>query len=388
MAASNSKDVARANPFESIVGQSQVSRFLSEAQAENRFSHAYLFVGPVGSGKTETATALAKARLCPSGGCGECDHCRRIARGTHPDVHWVEPEGIGSYLTEQIRDVIRDSTLAPIRANHKIYIITRADLLRDQAANAFLKTLEEPPADTSFVLMSRTRDSVLPTLVSRCQTLVFRRLPDSEAIGLVCRQTGASEQDARIALATVGGSTKKACEFLASPSRKQRRLVAINVMERLGQSDSADVLDCASEMLQVVDAPLGEMKAKFEKERKNNEDFMTKGALNYLEKSQDRKLKSSTREGLTEMLAVIRSWLRDCAAVRIGCENLMVNDDCHYTIEKVGNQLELENFTLALRAVDKAAARIARNVTPQLVIETMLFDIRKVLYAGSCTDKV
>ncbi|MGI6216446.1 MAG: DNA polymerase III subunit delta' [Coriobacteriales bacterium] len=369
------------NPFESIVGQSQVSRFLAEAQREDRFSHAYLFVGPVGSGKTETAMALAKARLCPVGGCGECDTCRRISRRTHPDVHWVEPEGVGSYLTEQIREVIKDTTLAPIRANHKVYIITRADLLREQAANAFLKTLEEPPEDTSFILMSRTRDSVLQTLVSRCQTLVFRRLPDAESIGLVCRMSGASEQDAKIALATVGGSTKKACEFLVSPSRKNLRLVTIDVMERLSDADGADVIDCAKSIIDATDASQAEVKAKYEAVRKSNEDFMSKASLGYLKKMQDRSLKSSVRDGLMESFAVIRSWLRDCAAVIIGCDNLIVNGDCHYTIEKTGRQMKVEDFTRAEAAIDRASARIACNVTPQLVVETMLFEIRKVLYA-------
>ena len=376
---------APCNPFASIVGQSQVSRFLAEAQRDGRLSHAYLFVGPVGSGKMETATALAKARLCPQGGCGECDTCGRISRSTHPDVHWVEPEGVGSYLTEQIRDVISDTTLAPIRANHKVYIITRADLLRDQAANAFLKTLEEPPEDTSFVLLARSREAVLPTIVSRCQTLTFRRLPDAESIGLVCRMSGASEQDARAALAAVGGSTKKACEFLASPSRRQARYTAIEALERLRDADGWDVIELAQSIMEAVKGPGAELTARYEKERGANAEFMSKGALSYLEKAYKRRLTSSAREGLAEVLSVIRSWLRDCAAVRIGRENLMVNTDCHYTIELTGRTIPLEGFVAAEAAVDRAADRIAANVTPQLAVEAMLFDIRKVLHAGSHT---
>ena len=386
MAADSAKNAKAVNPFASIVGQSQVSRFLADAQREDRFSHAYLFVGPVGSGKMETAMALAKARLCPDGGCGQCDTCRRIARSTHPDVHWVDPEGVGGYLTEQIREVISDSARAPIRASHKIYVITRADLLRDQAANAFLKTLEEPPADTSFVLLARSRDAILPTIASRCQTLMFRRLPEEESIGLICRMTGASEQDARIALAAVGGSTRKAGEFLQSPSRKQARLTAIEALERLSHADGWDVIELAKSIVAAVEAPQAELKARYEQERKSNEEFMSRGALAYMEKNRDRKLKSSTREGLYEAFAVIRSWLRDCAAVRIGLDNLMVNTDCHYTIRLTGERIGLEGFVAAERAVDVAAERIACNVTPQLAVEAMLFDIRKVLYDGSSTD--
>lgn len=383
MTAAPAKKGPRENPFASIIGQSQVSRFLAEAHAAGALSHAYLLAGPMGSGKTETALAIAKALICPDGGCGICDACRRIERTTHPDVHWIEPEGVGSYLAEQIRDVIRDCTLAPIRANRKVYIITRADLLRDKAANAFLKTLEEPPADTSFVLMARMRSSVLPTIVSRCQTLTFRRLPEAEALGLVCRATGASEQDARVALTATGGSTKSACEFIKSPSRKQARLVAIEVMERLVDADGADVLECARRMVSAVDAPQEELRALAANDMQGKEEFLSKGALNYLEKRNDRRIAAGKREVFSEMLSVIRSWLRDCAAVGFEREKLMVNYDCHYTIEKTGAQLGLDAILRALQAVDVAAERIARNVAPQLALEAMLFEIREVLYAGS-----
>ena len=376
------------NPFAQIMGQSQVSRFLADAQREQRMSHAYLFVGPAGSGKTETALALALAKLCPLGGCGECDTCIRINRLSHPDVHWVEPEGVGSYLAEQIREVIRTASLTPVRANHKLFVITRADLLRDAAANAFLKTLEEPPDDTSFVLMARTRDSVMPTLVSRCQTLVFRRLPERESVGLVCRQTGASPQDARIALATVGGSTKKACEFLESPTRRNARLAAIDVMERLPNADAGDIVDAAKRLVQASEAPTSEIKARYENQRASNADFMTAGALKYLEKMQNRKIASSTRDVLLQIFSAIRSWLRDCATVRMGLHDAMVNDDCHYTIETLGRDMNLDGFVAAQAAVDKAERRIAQNVTPQLVVETMLFDIRKALYEASSTSTV
>ena len=367
------------NPFEGIMGQSQVSRFLAQAHSEGRLSHAYLFAGPVGSGKTEMATALAKALLCPLGGCGDCDTCRRIQRSTHPDVHWVEPEGVSTYKVEQVLQLNADAARAPIRSNHKLYVIARADLLNSASANAFLKTLEEPPADTSFVLMARSRDAVLPTLVSRCQTLVFRKIPDDEAVGLVRRETGADEQTARIALSVSGGSTKAACEFALSPSQKQIRNTAIETMERISSMDAGDVVDAAKRLLEAVELPAGEVKSKYATQRERNEEFMSKGALRHIDEQQKRAIGSLKRKGLSEVFCVARSWLRDCAAVAIGGSNLMVNADCHYTIELTAASMSAHNFVAAERAVEKAASRIAHNVSPQLVLETMLFDIRKAL---------
>ena len=372
------------NPFEDVMGQSQVSRFLAQAQLEGRLSHAYLFVGPVGSGKTEMANALAKALLCPSGGCGTCDTCRRIQRSTHPDVHWIEPEGVSTYRVEQISELKADAAQTPIRANRKLFVITRAELLNSNSANAFLKTLEEPLPDTSFVLMARSREGVLPTLVSRCQTLTFRRIPDEEALGLVRRQTGVDEQSARIALSVSGGSTKAACEFIGSPSQKQLRNATIDVLERLPTMDAGDVIDSARRILDSIDQLSGEVKPRYAAEKEKNGEFMTRSALKHIDEQQKRAIGSLRRRGLSEVFAVTRSWLRDCAAVAVGGSKMMVNSDCHYTIELVADTISPKDFILAERAVDKASRRIGANVTPQLVLETMLFDIRKVFHDSGC----
>ncbi len=373
---------AEKSPFSEILGQSQVTRFLEQAAAENRLSHAYLFCGPVGSGKTEAALALALALLCPSKGCGNCDTCRRISRRTHPDVHWIEPDGVGSYLVEQIREMIADCSLSPIRANRKLYVITRADLLKGQSANAFLKTLEEPPASSSFVLLARNREGVLPTLVSRCQSLVFRHLPDEEAIGIVRRQTGADAQEATIALAASGGSTKKACEFLDSDSKRKLRLKTIDTIEKLANSDSLDVLEAAKELSLLVQNFQDEIKRSFNERKSAGEDFMSKGALNYLDKQMDRKIKSSTREGVELVLSVLASWLRDCLLVSTGMGDLKANSDCYYTIDKTGSEIQAAQVLDAMEALDCARSRISSNVSLQLVLETMLFDIREVLNAN------
>ena len=129
-----------------VADQPRVHDFLAQAIAEGRLSHAYLFVGAPGSGKLDAAEALAKCVVCPNGGDATCDECRRVSHHTHPDVHWLAPASATGYLADQIRDLIADVSLAPMRAKAKVYILDRADLLRGTAANALLKTLEEPPA--------------------------------------------------------------------------------------------------------------------------------------------------------------------------------------------------------------------------------------------------
>ena len=168
-------------------------------------SHAYLFVGPPGAGKKSAARAFACALFCDDGGCGTCGACARVKRGTHPDVHVDQPEGAAGYLGEQVREIIHDVSLSPIEGPRKLYIMEGADVFNETAANALLKTLEEPPGDVVFVLLAHSLEPVPPTIVSRCQIVRFRRLPPSEAVALLSSQTGAEADEAAAALAAAGG---------------------------------------------------------------------------------------------------------------------------------------------------------------------------------------
>ena len=121
--------------------QPRVRAYLQRAVESHRTSHAYLFLGAPGSGKLDAAWALAQALICENGGCGACEACVRVARRTHPDVRLLTPESATGYLIAQIRDLIEEVSLAPVRASRKVYILDRADQLRANTANALLNTL-------------------------------------------------------------------------------------------------------------------------------------------------------------------------------------------------------------------------------------------------------
>ena len=158
---------AQASLLAKLDTQERVRDFLTNAVASGRASHAYLFLGAPGAGKLDAAWALAQAFLCEQDGCGSCDSCVRVARHTHPDVHYYTPESATGYLIAQTRELLDDVPLAPIRAKAKVYIIDRAEQLRANTANALLKTLEEPPEGVMFILLGTSADVILPTIVSR-----------------------------------------------------------------------------------------------------------------------------------------------------------------------------------------------------------------------------
>ena len=183
--------------FESVVGQQHIVSTLQHAVTEGRLSHAYLFCGPRGTGKTTMARILAKALLCQKAhgdhGCmpdGTCPECEAIAEGTHPDVYELDAAsrtGVDSVREEIINSV----NFAPVRGNYKVYIIDEVHMLTTQAFNALLKTLEEPPSHVVFVLCTTDPQKLLDTILSRCQRFDFHRISNEDILArmrYVCEQ--------------------------------------------------------------------------------------------------------------------------------------------------------------------------------------------------------
>jgi len=365
--------------WDDIVGQDRVASFLRTAVENDAVSHAYLFVGPPGSGKGVAARGLACAVFCEDGGCGSCPTCYRVRHGGHPDVHVIAPEGAAGYLKDQVAEIIRDVNLTPAEGPRKVYIVASADLFNDASANAFLKTLEEPPDDVIIILMAHSFDAVLPTIASRCQVVRFRRIPATESAAILVAQTGADTAEAGIALAAAGGVVAHAREFLSSPGRREARAHILRTLGDLSVADDLDVLTAAKELLAAVKAPLEDVKALQTAEMGERADFLGKGGGKALEERHKRELTAREREGVAEVLNVAESWLRDCLVLSQGVGDLVVNTDAVDAMEEVGAVISVAAAVTALGAVTDARRRISYNVSPQLAVEAMLFDIREVL---------
>ncbi|NPA32942.1 MAG: DNA polymerase III subunit gamma/tau [Aquificae bacterium] len=185
----------RPKKFSQVVGQEAPVRILKNAVRSGKVAHAYLFAGPRGVGKTTLARILAKALNCPNAKegepCGECEVCREVDRGVFPDL--VELDAASNRGIDDVRALKEAVQYKPIKGKHKVYIIDEAHMLTKEAFNALLKTLEEPPPSTVFVLCTTEYDKIPPTILSRCQRILFSRVPHEKIVDYlkdICKKEG------------------------------------------------------------------------------------------------------------------------------------------------------------------------------------------------------
>jgi DNA polymerase-3 subunit delta' len=216
-------------PFSDIIGHDTSVALLRRSLVSQKVAHAYLFSGIEGIGKRRTALAFVETIFCATGdGCGTCSSCRKIAARQHPDLHLIEPDGQFIKI-DQIRELQSSLAYRPYEAPQKACIIDGAERLNLAAGNALLKTLEEPPGNALIILVTAQRSMVLPTILSRCQSLVFHSLPQ-QVIEKQLFHLGYPAESARIAASLADGSLKKALDTVAEDALTGRKEFLERVM--------------------------------------------------------------------------------------------------------------------------------------------------------------
>lgn len=336
--------------FAQIIGNHGAKQLLFNMLKSGRFPHALLFKGPEGVGKKLFALNLAKRANCldprQEEPCDQCSSCRKIDAGLHPDVAVIEPDG-NNIKIEQVREICRRAYLMPLEGRQMFFILDPAEKLRAEAANALLKTLEEPPASTRIILIAANSAALAPTLISRCVIIPFRALSLDELTELLISRRGLEREVARTVAALSGGSAALA---LALDWEQQREL-------REGA-------------LELLEALLG------------REDFYRLARLVQAAVS----VKAKEQELALQWLDMLYTLLRDAAI--IACAGppeqpeplrLLANPDAAQRIERLAREIPLQ---LILEAADRIRAcrvSLERNVGQQLALEALLVGLRETL---------
>lgn len=371
-----------ADLFADIVGQRMAVSILKRALQQGA-SHAYLFSGPPGVGKSEAAVAFAAGLACADDGCGECGTCRRVVEGVHPDVEIVAPEG-NLILLEQITDIGLHAAYRPYEARAKVYIILEAESFNAPAANAFLKTLEEPPGHVHFLLVTDRPERLVPTIVSRCQPVVFSPVPVPVLTAELVSRHGLAEREAALLARVSGGNLAYAQELATSASAQRQRAGLLDLardLPKLGLWDTEVALD---ELMATVEARAGErtgeLETEFTRALEWAADARTKA---WLKKRHEDRVKRQQRRlvtgGLQLALRILAGWYRDLALMAVGAEQGVLNQDRFEELRASAVPGRSLAYTRAVEAADKAQERLRYNVDARLAIGDMFRSVKEAL---------
>ena len=368
--------------FADIVGQELAVSILSRG-LEQGPSHAYLFSGPPGVGKTGAALDFAAGLACDDGGCGVCTTCRRVKQGLHPDVEIVAPEG--SFIRkEEITAINMHAVYRPFEARAKVYIFLEADSFNTEAANAFLKTLEEPPPHVYFILVTDHAERLLPTVVSRCQVVAFSPVPLKVTTADIQGRFGLSPEAAGLLARAAGGNLSYARELATSESARRQRELLLDLARDLPDAGLMATQEAVDEVMVTVERRAMERVASAEAELKQALEWAGDARTrNWLQKRHDEKLKRQQRrlttQGLYGVTKIYAGWYRDLAAVSVGAEAAVLNQDRLPELRAQAAHGGLLGYTAAVSAICLAQERLRYNVDARCAIGDMFRTIKEAL---------
>ncbi|MFI1697789.1 DNA polymerase III subunit delta' [Streptomyces bobili] len=396
--------------WDDLVGQEKVSDQLAAAARDadalvtatmagtappeaSSMTHAWLFTGPPGAGRIQTARAFAAALQCVSPdralggipGCGFCDGCHTALVGTHADVSTVAAVG-AEILVKDMRDTVRKSYTSPATGRWQVILVEDAERLNEKSANAVLKAVEEPAPRTVWMLCAPSIEDVLPTIRSRCRHLNLRT-PSVDAVAdMLVRREGVEPAVAASAARATQGHVDRARRLATDPAARERRAAVLKLPLRV-----EDVGGCLKAAQELVDAAAEDAKQLAEgRDTKETDELKaamgavqggrmprgTAGVMKDLEDMQKRRRTRTQRDSLDVALTDLTAFYRDVLALQLGSRIALANLDAEDALERLARAGTPESTLRRIEAIAACGEALDRNVTPLLAVEAMTMALR------------
>ena len=380
--------------YADLVGQDHVVEILQKAVTATRtedldreissqeMTHAWVFTGPPGSGRSSAAIAFAQALICPDKGCGTCNACRSAKNSAHPDVEIIRTEGL-SIKIDEVRELLTRVAWAPSMGGWRVVVMEDADRLTESAANALLKAIEEPGNRTVWLLCAPTLHDVLPTIRSRCRHLQLVT-PSNRAVAQVLQnRDGISPQMADFAARVSQGHIGRARYLATNESVRNTRTTIMKLPLTLKGISSAFA---AAQTL--IDLATEQANTESEARNQNEIDDLSlaygKGAtgrgmatggskaIKELEKEQKTRSTRMVRDGLDAALLDIATFYRDVMMVQAGSTDSLINQELENQITTYATNTKPYTTINKINAIMAARVKLNQNAAPLLTIEALM----------------
>jgi DNA polymerase III subunit delta' len=380
--------------YSDLVGQDRVVAQLQRAAAAaaallrgepaTGMTHAWLFTGPPGSGRSVAARAFAAALLCPDQGCGHCPSCHQVAAGTHPDVRLVRPDGL-SYGVKQTRGLVLRAAGAPSGGRWQVVLFEDADRATEQAANALLKAIEEPSPRTVWLLCAPSAEELVTTVRSRCRLVTLRTPPATAVAEVLARRDGIDPDRALAAARAAQGHVGRARRLAADPDAAARREEVLTVPSRVlslgtALSAAASLVKSAEQEAAAITEELNEperdalRRAYGEGSTGKGVAKAVRGMAGALKELEDRQKSRATRlkrDALDRALLDLAAFYRDVLTVQFGADVDLASAGHEEELRRIAADSPPEASVRRLEAIMKCRERLEVNVAPLLAVEEM-----------------
>ncbi len=380
--------------FDDLVGQEHIIDILKGAVAASRtgsdsqeMTHAWVFTGPPGSGRSSAAIAFAQALICPNKGCGGCNECQSASTGGHPDVEVIRTEGL-SIKVEEIRELLTRVAWAPSMGGWRVVVMEDADRLTESAANALLRAIEEPGTRTVWLLCAPTLHDVLPTIRSRCRHLQLRTPSIDAVTQVLIERDNISPTMADFAARVSQGHIGRAKYLATNESVLSNRKTIMQLPLQLGSLTAAfqaaqTLIDLATEEANASS------ESRDEKEVEKLQEAYGTGAtgrgmatgaakaVKELEKEQKSRSTRLVRDSIDVALLDLATFYRDVMMVQSGNTESMINTDMREQIESYAANSPSHSTLNKINAIMDARENLARNSAPLVTCEALMCQLAR-----------